>query len=215
MPNEWVDPLNKAYQGRFDRLAQEFARLKAASHYARWSTGTESSSIADQGNMEADKAYLDALQQMESSKARESLSWMKYDQDIARKEAERIRREKAAKSAGWWKLGGTVAGLALGAIPGGGFFSKVAQGAGRVLTGLPGQAFGGGEEDGQPQEPGVPGSLSYVPIQEWQKQQDLLRQRYGKSAPDRWADPQRYIKGFQPAVEISEKDWMKPWKARR
>lgn len=155
MAEEWRDPLSKAYQSSYDKIKQEAARLRASARHQAWSTGMESSSVADIGMGEIDKAYMDSLTELESKRAGEELSWMKYDQGVARQEEERKRREKAARTAGWWNLGGKVAGGLLSAIPGGGIWGNLARGVGSAVTGMPQQAFTEGEEGLR--EPGTPG----------------------------------------------------------
>ena len=97
--------------------------------------------MADIAGAELGRGRLSAMADIGSNQAADINNWTRWEEQQRLAEVDRVRREKAAKSAGWWNLAGKVAGIGLSAIPGGGFWGNIARGAGSALTGLPGQAF--------------------------------------------------------------------------
>jgi len=139
--NNWRENVQGEYDKQRRELDREYQRLAAGSRHRMWTTGLQDSSVADIAGAELGRGRLSAMADIGSNQAADINNWTRWEEQQRLAEEDRVRREKAAKSAGWWNLAGKVGGLALSAIPGGGFFGNIARGAGSLLTGLPGQAF--------------------------------------------------------------------------
>jgi hypothetical protein len=139
--NNWRENVQGEYDKQRRELDREYQRLAAGSRHRMWTTGLQDSSMADIAGAELGRGRLSAMADIGSNQAADINNWTRWEEQQRLAEVDRVRREKAAKSAGWWNLAGKVAGIGLSAIPGGGFWGNIARGAGSALTGLPGQAF--------------------------------------------------------------------------